>query len=241
MPHGRTLQVHLLPFCEHLVASAASRTAGVVMLVPCLQDFSCDKLLTGLTLDSEETLVVLLTVWGAILADVLAGEDLPTGLALEAAQMPLLVQSQQGLPVLNVPSAASAVAGAGGFFRAGRHRLCTELTKAVSPIEGDSVSGWERALADGTGKAAGMVGLAQGRDHLALHELPAAVAPCPVHPLVVQGAQIVPALYEEASLGQVAATHFAGETFDVEMLGLDTKHFALAWLPAFVAMNDRLL
>lgn len=28
-----------------------------------------------------------------LLADVLAGEDLPTGLALEAAQMPLLVQS----------------------------------------------------------------------------------------------------------------------------------------------------
>lgn len=28
-----------------------------------------------------------------LLADVLAGEDLPAGLALEAAQMPLLVQS----------------------------------------------------------------------------------------------------------------------------------------------------
>lgn len=52
-----------------------------------------------------------------------------------------------------------------------------------------------------------MVGLAQGSDHLALHELPTAVAPGPVHPLVVQGAQIVPVLYEEASLGQVAAAH----------------------------------
>lgn len=34
---------------------------------------------------------------------------------------------------------------------------------------------------------------------------------------------------------------FAGETFDVEMFGLDPKHFALAWLPTFVAVNDRLL
>ena len=39
-------------------------------------------------------------------------------------------------------------AGAGGFVRAGRHRLGTELTKAVSPIECDSVSGWERAPGD---------------------------------------------------------------------------------------------
>lgn len=52
-----------------------------------------------------------------------------------------------------------------------------------------------------------MVGLAQGSDHLALHELPTAMAPCPIHPLVVQGAQIVPVLYEEAALGQVAAAH----------------------------------
>lgn len=86
-----------------------------------------------------------------------------------------------------------------------------------------------------------MVGLAQGSYHLALHELPTAMAPCPIHPLVVQGTQIVPVLYEEASLGQVAATHFAGEAFDVEMLGLNTENFALAWLPALMAVNDRLL
>lgn len=34
---------------------------------------------------------------------------------------------------------------------------------------------------------------------------------------------------------------FAGEAFDMEMLGLDPKHFALAWLPTFMAVNDRLL
>lgn len=52
-----------------------------------------------------------------------------------------------------------------------------------------------------------MVGLAQGRHHLALHELPTAMAACPVHPLVVQGAEVLPVLYEEAALGQVTATH----------------------------------
>lgn len=137
--------------------------------------------------------------------------------------------------------AGALTAGARGFFRAGRHRLCTELAKAVSPIERDSVSGWKRALADGTSKAVGMVGLAQGGHHLSFHELPAAVAACPIHPLVVQRAQILSVLYEEAPLGQVTAAHFAGETFDVEMFGLDPKHFALAWLPTFVAVNDRLL
>lgn len=34
---------------------------------------------------------------------------------------------------------------------------------------------------------------------------------------------------------------FAGETFDVEMFGLNPKHFTLARLPAFMAVNDRLL
>lgn len=86
-----------------------------------------------------------------------------------------------------------------------------------------------------------MVGLAQGSHHLALHELPTAMAACPVHPLVVQGAEVLPVLYEEAPLGQVTATHFAGKTFDVEMSGLDPEHFALARLPTFMAVNDRLL
>lgn len=68
-----------------------------------------------------------------LLADVFASEDLPAGLALEAAQMPLLVQSQQGLPVLNVPSAASAVwkkaAGSSGFC----HSPCKTQGGAAPP------------------------------------------------------------------------------------------------------------
>lgn len=41
--------------------------------------------------------------------------------------------------------AGTLTAGAGGFFRAGRHRLGTELTEAVSPVERDTVSRWKRA------------------------------------------------------------------------------------------------
>lgn len=52
-----------------------------------------------------------------------------------------------------------------------------------------------------------MIGLAQSGDHLSFHELPAAVAACPIHPLVVQGAEILPVLYEEAPLCQVTAAH----------------------------------
>jgi hypothetical protein len=52
-----------------------------------------------------------------------------------------------------------------------------------------------------------MVGLAQGGHHLTLNELPTAMAACPVHSLVVQGAEILSVLYEEAPLGQVTATH----------------------------------
>ena len=66
-------------------------------------------------------------------------------------------------------------------------------------------------LADRTSKAVGMVGLAQGGHHLSFHKVPAAVAARAVHPLVVQGAEILSVLYEEAPLGQVTATH-CGQT-----------------------------
>ena len=44
-----------------------------------------------------------------LLADVLAGEDFSAGLALKATQVPLLFQRQQGLSILDVSSAASAI------------------------------------------------------------------------------------------------------------------------------------
>lgn len=33
-----TLQIHLFSLCEHLIAPAASRTAGVVVLISCLEN-----------------------------------------------------------------------------------------------------------------------------------------------------------------------------------------------------------
>lgn len=98
-----------------------------------------------------------------------------------------------------------------GYFKT---LYCSGPEEAVKALDAEaSTCLLERArglgylLADRAGEAVGVVGLAQRSYHLALHELPTAMAPCPVHPLVVQGTQIVPVLYEEASLGQVAAAH----------------------------------
>lgn len=52
-----------------------------------------------------------------------------------------------------------------------------------------------------------MVGLAQDRHHLPLHELTAVAAERAVEPLEVQRAEAVAAPHEEATLSQVAAAH----------------------------------
>lgn len=49
------------------------------------------------------------------------------------------------------------------------------------------------------------------------------------------------ALTAGPAAGQPGHHTFAGETFDVEMPGLDPKHLALARLPTFMAVDDRLL
>lgn len=67
-------------------------------------------------------------------------------------------------------------------------------------------------LADGADEAGGVVGLAQGGDHLPLHKVPAAIAAGAVHALVVQRAQILSILHEEAPLGQVTAAHWKTHT-----------------------------
>lgn len=67
-------------------------------------------------------------------------------------------------------------------------------------------------LADGADKAGRVVGLAQGSDHFPLHEVSTAIAAGPVHALIVQRAQIISILHEEAPLGEVTATHCKGHT-----------------------------
>lgn len=62
-------------------------------------------------------------------------------------------------------------------------------------------------LAGGADEAAGMVGLAEGRHHLAFDEVLAAEAARPVQPLVVLSADVFALTHEEASLGQLTSTH----------------------------------
>lgn len=67
-------------------------------------------------------------------------------------------------------------------------------------------------LADGADKAGRVVGLAQGSDHFPLHKVPTAIAAGAVHALIIQCAQILSILHEEAPLGQIAAAHYTGHT-----------------------------
>ena len=67
-------------------------------------------------------------------------------------------------------------------------------------------------LADGADEAGRVIGLPQGGDHFPLHEVPTAIAAGAVHALVVQRAQILSILHEEAPLGEVTATHYTGHT-----------------------------
>lgn len=83
------MQVHFFPFPEDSVTSAASRTAGVITFVSCLQDFTRYKLLAGVTLDSKLKLVVSLAVRRPIFADVFSAQNFLARFTLEAAEMPL--------------------------------------------------------------------------------------------------------------------------------------------------------
>lgn len=77
------------------MAAHTSGTGGVVVLPSCLQDPAADVSVTSLAFNAKLGVVVRLAVWNAILADVLPGEDDTAGLALEAADVPLLVQRQE--------------------------------------------------------------------------------------------------------------------------------------------------
>ena len=67
-------------------------------------------------------------------------------------------------------------------------------------------------LADGADEAGRVVGLSQSGDHFPLHKVPTAIAAGAVHALVVQRAQILSILHEEAPLGEVTAAHYTGHT-----------------------------
>lgn len=115
------------------------------------------------------------------------------------------------------------------------------MTETIPSIEGNPVSWWKRAFANSAGKAVRMVGFSQSCYYFSFHEFPTAIAAGSIHALVIHRAEVFPVLNEKTSLGQVTATHFAGEALDVKVLGLDTEHFAFTWLLTFMAVDDRLL
>lgn len=194
-----TCEVHLLPFCEHLVAAYTSGTGWVVVLPSCLQDPAADVPVTGLAFNAKLGVVVGLTVRNAILADVFPSEDDTAGLAFEAAHMPLLIQRQQRLAMLDLLLAPSTVAWSSDLdgFAAG-HRLRACLTHAFLPAEGHLVSNGEGLPAQAAHEALGVVGAAQSRDDLACDEVAATVTTGAIELLVVLGADVLLVLEEEA-------------------------------------------
>lgn len=202
MPDLRTCKVHLLPLGEHLVAAHTSGAGGVVVLPSRLQDPAADVSVTSLALNAKLGVVVRLAVRNAILADVLPSEDDAAGLAFEAADVPLLVQRQERLAMLDLLLAPSAVARSTDLdgLTAG-HGLGARLTQAFLSTEGHLVSNGERLLAQAAHEALGVVGAAQRGDDLARDEVPAAVAAGAVELLVVLGADVLLVLKEEARLG----------------------------------------
>lgn len=185
-------------------------------------------------------LVIPLTIRNAVFADVLSAQHLPAGFALEAAQMPLTAQGQESLAIFDVSTTAGTIAGTAEAARRRGRGANTALAEAVPPAEGDALPGRKGLFADGAHKAGGVVGLAQDRHHLPLHELTAVAAERAVEPLEVQRAEAVAAPHEEATLSQVAAAHFAGEALYVEVVGLDPQHLSSAGLSAFEALDDPL-
>lgn len=221
------------------MAAYTSGTGWVVVLPSCLQDPTADVPVTGLTFNAKLGVVVGLAVRNAILADVLSGEDDTAGLALEAAHMPLLVQCQQRLAMLDLFLAPGTMAWSSDLdgLTAG-HGLRARLTHAFFPAECHFVSNGEGLSAQAAHKALGVIGAAQGRDDLACDEVTAAVTAGAVELLVVLGADVLLVLEEEARLGQGTATHLTGEASDVEVVIVNTNDFPFAGVSTSVTLDD---
>lgn len=209
------------------------------MLPSCLQDPAADVSVTRLAFNAKLGMVVGLAVRNTILADVLSGEDDAAGLAFEAADVPLLVQCQERLAMLDLLLAPSTVAWSSDLdgLTAG-HGLGARLTHTFLPAEGHLVSNGERLPAQAAHKALRVVGAAQGGDDLPGDEVSAAVTAGAIELLVVMGTDVLLVLEEEARLGQAAATHLTGEASDVEVVIVDTNHFPFAGVSTAVALDD---
>lgn len=204
-----------------------------------LQNPSTDVSAAGLTFHPVLGVVICLTVWHSILADVLSREDHVAGPASEAADVPLLLQSQEGLTLLDLGSTPSTVAGPVDLDRFIWLDECAGalLAHAVLSAERHSVSDGEGFTADTADKALGVVRASQSGDHLSRDEAVAAVAACTVQTLIVRRADVLALLLEEAGSCQITVTHGAGETLHVEVGFLYSYHLSFAYFPTSLAAD----
>lgn len=158
----------------------------MVVLISCLQNFPCDKLMAGLTLHAKMDLVVFLTVRRTILADVLPAQHFPTGLALETAEVPLVVQGQKSLTVLYIPATSCTVTRGTDVFGSRGSWLDAMLAETVFSIKRDSITSGKWPFANSADKTCGMVSLPKSSDHLSFNKVSTAITASAMKPLVVQ-------------------------------------------------------
>lgn len=254
VPDGAALEVHLLAVAERVAALGAARARGVeVVVVAGLQHLARDVAAAVRALDAELLLVVLLAVRHAVLAHVLAVQNGVARLALEAPDVPLAVQRDQGLALLELLVAARALVGAqrrararGAGGGAGRGAVAMGGTHGDLHAAGaqhllarvrDALARREGLPAASAGEALLVVRVAEGSHHLALHVLAAHGALGAELPLVVRRAVVGAILAEEAALGQRVAAHFTLEASDVEVLVLHAQHLSGAFFLTALAVR----
>lgn len=207
------------------------------MLPSRLQNPSTDVSAAGFTFHPILGVVIRLTVWHSILADVLSCEDHVAGPTSEAADVPLLLQRQERLTLLDLVSAPSTVAGPVDLDRFIwlDERVRALLAHAVLSAERHSVSDGEGFTAETADKALGVVRASQSRDHLSGDEAVTAVAARTVQTLIVCRADVLALLLEETGSSQITVTHGAGETLDVKVGVLYSHHLSFAYFPTSLA------
>lgn len=180
------------------------------------------------------------------------------GVALEAPDVPLAVQGDEGLALLELlvaagalvaaraqaaaqaraPAGGAAQAGRGGAALAGAHGdLHAARAQHLLARVRDPLARRERLAASAAGEALLVVGVAEGGNHLPLHVLVADGALGAKLALVVRRAVVRAVLAEEATLGQRVATYFALEAGDVEVLVLHAQNLPGTFLLAALAVR----
>lgn len=206
VPNGCALQVHLLSIPKWVTTLGASGTRRVeVVVIPRLQHLAANVAVAVGTLYPKLGLVVLLAVGEAVLSHVLPMKNSAADSTLEAPDVPLLVQGNECLALHQLFFASGTFRAGGGGGAAGRlgvHNGNVEasLAEALLPCVGDALPGREGLSASGTREALLMIGVPEGRHHLALHVEAASGAPLAEVLLVTLGAVVILLPREESAL-----------------------------------------